>query len=595
MARTSDLPNRKPKLYLPLQSVAVRWSGFSFAAIAIAVYTLGATLHALAIVNPVVIQDEYVYYISGVNFTDLDLLYTNAPELPRFNNYIYFALIHIVSRVINGADSAVKLLQVASLGVTAWAVTALTYRSINEKVSRPSDSNQFLLLLVLLLWPSNTYAVFVMPDLLYFNLFLLAFSLTLSTIRSWQGQVAALGSTAGLLMHVKPHAAFLFPGLLAAIVSMKLMRWSSTTAMSLLKAIVIAFASFGGVFALTRGLFRLAVTLPGGNLVGSSYANYVTNTLADLYRTLPNLAPLHLNFLASTLMIVGPCLIYVLWALFRSTRCRAAGALEVPARYAFASVFCVICWMVLVGSLPMLIYGESSRINLRYLAFTFPGFVVSAVLLQRWVRSKVQEGNAEWEEPPHLKWIMALTWSVAAVYLAWHVDQMTLLFVDAPDLYSLDTGKTLGNRSMLRSKMPWVSASIIIVASGGMILQPQRWLRTYMLATVVLFFFATLNVASAERRISNSLREFRGLGELASLRCPNPEKTMFLATRHSYVPLYSAAFGFKGPAHFLFVANGAADEVEKAVVGAECIIAPFGILAQVKPRRVNVRGLELQW
>jgi hypothetical protein len=68
---------------------------------------------------------------------------------------------------------------------------------------------------------------------------------------------------------------------------------------------------------------------------------------------------------------------------------------------------------------------------------------------------------------------------------------------------------------------------------------------------------------------------------LRELRCPNPEKMMFLATRHSYVPLYSAAFGFKGPAHFLFVANGAADEAEKAVVGSECIIAPFGIRAQV--------------
>ena len=61
-----------------------------------------------------VIQDEYVYYISGVNFTNLDILYTNAPELPR-----YFGLIYIASRVINAADSAVKVLQIASLGLTA--------------------------------------------------------------------------------------------------------------------------------------------------------------------------------------------------------------------------------------------------------------------------------------------------------------------------------------------------------------------------------------------------------------------------------------------------------------------------------------------
>jgi hypothetical protein len=67
----------------------------------------------------VVIQDEYVYYISGVNFTNLDILYTNAPELPRFNTYIYFGLIYIASRVINAADSAVKVLQIASLGLTA--------------------------------------------------------------------------------------------------------------------------------------------------------------------------------------------------------------------------------------------------------------------------------------------------------------------------------------------------------------------------------------------------------------------------------------------------------------------------------------------
>lgn len=166
-----------------------------------------------------VIQDEYVYYISGVNFTNLDILYTNAPELPR-----YFGLIYIASRVINAADSAVKILQIASLGLTAWAVAALIYRSINEKASWSSDANQFLLFLLLLLWPSNTYAVFVMPDMLYFNLFLIGFALSLSKIRSWQGQVVALGSTAGLLMHGKPHAAFLFPGLLAAIVGMKLMR-----------------------------------------------------------------------------------------------------------------------------------------------------------------------------------------------------------------------------------------------------------------------------------------------------------------------------------------------------------------------------------
>lgn len=583
---------RSAKLQFSRRKGGVSWRELSVAVAATAAYAILATQSALRIVNPVVIQDEYVYYISGLNLTNLDRLYSNAPTFPRFNNYIYFLAVYLTSQVVNAADLALKAVQIASVALTAWTVIALIYFSSYKKTSELPDSSQNpqlplpLLLLLLLLWPSNTYAMFVMPDLLYFDLFLVAFSLSVSAITSWQGQVAVFGCTAGLLMHVKPHALFLFVALLAAIVGMKLMRWSSLTVISVFKAIAIACVSFGTVFALTRGLFRLAVTLPGTDLIGTTYTNYVVNTLIILYRTLPNLAPLHLIFFASTLMIVGPCLIYVPWVLFKSTGFRATGTPEVPAHLAFPSVFCVVCWLVLVSSLPILIYEESSRINLRYLAFTFPALVVSAVVLQTWVREKVQKGNAEWAETLRLKWAMALTWSAAAVYLAWHVDHV--LFVDAPDLYSLD-------RSLFRSSMPWVSASIIVVASGLIILQPRSWLRTYMCATVVLFFFAILNVTTVERRISDSWREFRKLGEWASLICPNPEKTTFLAMPDSYAPLYSAAFGFKGPARFLFVANPAAEEAQKAVTESECIIALLGTVPELKPRRLNARGLELQW
>jgi hypothetical protein len=491
----------------------IRWQWFSFAPIAIPVYALVATLQALAVVNPLVVQDEYVYFVTGLNFVNLDFLYTNTPTMVRTTNYIYLALINIVGRLTAAPDTALKVFQIASICLSAWVVTTLIKTKLGDSLSKPFDSIPAFLLLFLLLWPSNTFGVFVMPDILYFDVFLIGFSLVVSKIRSWEWQVAAFGCIAGLLFHIKPHALFLFISLLCAIVGMKLIWWSTISVISLLRASILACVCFGSVVALTKIFFMLTIKLPESNLIGTFYSNYLSNSMVLLYLAIPNLVRPLINFVLGSLTVVGPCLIYIVWILSRAAgSSRRAQMSGLPAYLAFPSLLCVICWFILVVGITIVVFADPNedhaRIHLRYVAFTFPAFFISALLLFMWVRKRVQEGATEWAEPPILKWAMAMTWSIPAMYFVWRVDKLSLYYSDAPDLFSMYSGHIHLTHAVFGSNMKWVSASLILVASGWIVLRPHTWVKTYLFTSIILFFFATLNLAGSNekspRRTANS-------------------------------------------------------------------------------------------
>jgi hypothetical protein len=452
---------------------------------------------AVRVASPLVLADEYVYAIRGLALDHLDRLQAIAPALPAVNNHLFLRLINLIARANLPTSLTIKLFNVACFS----GAIALLGRGVLSAGSPGRATGLFALLAVL---PIGSYVAYVMPESLYLLLFVLIFARLAQhrgapTLWLW----ASTGGLIAVLTLAKAHGVFVFAAFLLATFAHSAL----SGRVSLRRALALSLASaavFGSVLYLGVALLGPHGRGPGAHdVIGAYYWEVVARATAGVRvaATLDFAA----TQLAAMLLLFAPSLTFLVFGLFGSRR-RAARGQAAGEPFSFAACFLLAVLCVVGVVVAFLLVAEPSRIQLRYLSFTFP-----CILALVWIW-----GAAEPQlDTPRFRLVAAGVWFVGAAVFLLRLPRLQPLAPDAPEMFFSYHGGEFG----LGVAMAAVVA-VLIAACGLALLHPRiRWFDAQLAALVVLVGLSDLNTVIWQGRWSAEQAPMRQIGDAARRDC----------------------------------------------------------------------------
>jgi phosphoglycerol transferase len=315
---------------------------------------------------PVVFADEYFY--------DLYSRLTSIADSPR-PNYLFFLLYRLTNVCGDGFLDGARLINAVFFALSLPLIYSTCRRFASASLS-------IFVALCAILAPINSYSAYFMPESMYFFFFNL---LTWFIFMCLNKRPVLMASGGGLILAcmstVKPHAMFLFPGLIALIFS----GWFFDR--NLRKFILAVFLS--SVALLTFFLIRLPLGYlfagtAGLNLMGQDYSGIASTAIG--VNQLINLLPLAMqNFwghlLAVALLFGVPLAIAFSISLDKSAVCSFEECkLRALKLYTVTLMIVLLCIVALFSAAisnsgP---YESIGRLSLRAYNFIFPLLLIIA-------------------------------------------------------------------------------------------------------------------------------------------------------------------------------------------------------------------------
>jgi hypothetical protein len=464
---------------------------------------------ALRVATPLVLADEYVYIVRGVALDRLRGLETIAPSIPNVGNYLYLRLVNLASRGPAPLDLVMKVFNVACV----VAAVHLLGRLVLTKAAVWRSAALFALTAFL---PLGSYVAYVMPESLYFLVFVAIFALLMSAadrapLRLW-AMVAAL---IGVLTLVKAHGLFVLIALLAATLAWSVGAERRGLAWGLRRC-GAALAGFG--LAVWLGMAFLGLQKTGGDFVGSFYWNMVKGGVSA--RTQVAIAAqLAATYAAAVLMLLAPSLSFIGAGVLAHRR--HAGSDPRPGDWlALVGLFLLLLLGVITVAVAFILYAEPARVQFRYLSFTFP-----CVLALAWIWGRAEPSL----DSRAFRGLAAALWLCGACYFLVRLPGLRPLAADAPELFFAYYATEFG-RFGLGSSVGFVTAGVICVCAGAMLHPKIRWFDAQMVALAVLVPIADFNAVRWQGLWSASQAPLRAVGDLARTAC-GPGRTDIVAVR----------------------------------------------------------------
>ena len=165
----------------------------------------------LALDNPMVPGDEYVYLSAAQTFPDSGERFATDPYLPRTYSPLFAAYGRAVLSVIDRPAAAIT-----SLNAVAFVVAMAFFLALIRRISGVDPS--ILAAAVLLCFPFSSYTAYFMPETAYFLLFALLTWTTVAYVpRSLIRGTTLAGVLVGSMLLVKPHAIAMFIAVLLTL------------------------------------------------------------------------------------------------------------------------------------------------------------------------------------------------------------------------------------------------------------------------------------------------------------------------------------------------------------------------------------------
>jgi hypothetical protein len=214
---------------------------------------------------PVIVNDEYSYWATGVNRSDLEGLYLRDPALPRASAVLYLALIQLIDAIGGGKDF------VRAMNFLLWAATSGIVYLISRQII--DSTGALVSALIWLVMPFSLYGVTLMAEPMYVFVSYVSICFFLHfIIYERLATLIMAASTCALAALVKPHAFALFLACLIVLVCSK--KYSKAS----VYFIPGFFITFFGVGSLLSG----GVVFDMAPLVGSIYTDIASGILSGI-------------------------------------------------------------------------------------------------------------------------------------------------------------------------------------------------------------------------------------------------------------------------------------------------------------------------
>jgi hypothetical protein len=475
---------------------------------------------AMSIPNPVVVDDEPLFFITGLSMGDLPAARAMHAAIHPSGALLYPWIIHLLS-LSHAASTvtAVKAFNVAcfiSAAVLLWMC------------ARPlaSGSRPKLLLVYLLAAPLGAYATYTMPECAYALGFAVAFAVLLQCRRRAWATALVVALLLALLTLIKPHgmmcmAVFAFTVLIAPMAEGEAPDPRRRIAIA-----ATATAAFGVALVLAQHLLNPADGGHGADLLGPVYRTELGYMLSPAH--LLEGGKVVLAYLCGVCVLLGPAIAVLGFAAVRDRRPQVR----------FPSLYLLLLLGALTLTSAVIFTIEAQRIHLRYVMFLFAPMLVMAV-------------RAEPERPARgVRLLGAGLWLAGALGLAAWLGYYRPLPADASDLFFLDKigwgALGLGERHY----------ALLIggcgVGAAALFFTRWRWLHVQLAVLGLFAAFAIPNVWMMEHDVwGEENAGARAVGALARQVCGQaPQDIVALGSTQNFVPLYQSLFVLNRPEPF---------------------------------------------
>ncbi len=454
---------------------------------------------ALRIASPLVLADEYVYLVRGVALDGLRRLNGIAPSVPHVGNYLFLRLINLISRTRLPLDVTMRVINAACLVAGLHFIESLV-------VAKNAAWRSAVLFGLIVILPMGSYVAYVMPESLYLLIFVGLFTVL---VRSTDARPQGLWATAGVLIAalslVKAHGLFVLAAFLGAILlwSISTGRVTLARAFSFCVTVTVAF-----LVAVVLGLALVAPKEAGGDFVGNYYWDMLGRAVPTLSR-LSTTLELAMTMAGAIMLLFGPSLTFLVAGIIADRRGveRVKGPVDL---LSLAGLFLILLIVLIVVSVSFVLFAEPTRIQLRYVNFTFP-----CVLTLAWIWARA---NPSLDSRNFRRWAAAF-WLLGAGYYLIRLPALWPLPADAPELYFANSSGAFG----LGSAASYVAAAVVAVCALAMLHPKVRWFDAQMLALLILVPIADFNTVHWQGTWSALQAPFRKIGDVAKVACGRKE------------------------------------------------------------------------
>lgn len=510
------------------------------------------TPFALALVSPVVLGDEWGFYLDGVAFDRLPRLWAGNTMQAPVGVFVFPWLIHAFTGL---APHPATLVKVANAAAVAAAATVLSL----HLVRREDRKSGFPLALALALYPTGTFAAYVMPEAVYALLFALALAALWSAerARARRGEFvgwALAGAAAGLMTAVKPHGLFV-----AAAIGVTGPLWSLWTGRTPLARALGWSAAAAVGFLAAYGLAGWATLPPGVAFTldpfGSAYRAQLGGAVGGGARRLAAGLELTGVYGAAILTLFAPALVQVVEALWRARRGTSAGAGGARP----ITLFLPLLIAGLAVAVAFVVAIEPERTHLRYLDFALP-----ALLVEAWRSGR--PGGA-WRRAAAGVWVLsALVYVLALAHLR-------PLPVDAPELFFAYASGEFGPFGLGHGAR-WILLALVGAGAAALAFTRAPWPAVQAAVLAPLMLVAVFNIARTTHGWARDSDTPRALGELAFRRCgPADGDVVVLATPESQAWVFQTTWPLRRATPVVLADAGQVLTLLRASPAGRCVLS----------------------
>ena len=477
---------------------------------------------ALRVVNPIVVWDEVAYLVGGVDIEHSARLYGLAPELPQYGNFLFMRLIQAIDAARLPVEPALKALNTLCVAMAAGLLGWWTW-------GRVGRLSWLALFFVACIYPTASYAAYIMPEAVYAGLFAMIWCLATRGAQGLMVRWCVFAAGAGVMTMIKVHALFLFIAWQAAtlvwVVLDREVSWRK--GLQLIAAATAVFALFAWA---THGLTAPPLSQPG-EVIGHSYQKALSQsapTLASLSVAV-SLLP---GYVAAVLLLFAPTLCFLTVAAF-SRGAQPAGEAAAPDLKRFQAIFLLGLLALILAVTCQMLSWEPNRIHLRYAGFVFPWMLGLAAI---WNQASPQLGGAAYRR------VTAVLWLAATAYFVFRLHDLRPLPVDAPELFFAHWNDEFGPLG-LGAAAPYVIAGLFGGAAVLMLVTRINWLPIQLGVLILVLPLSIWNLAHAQARLSQDEVQ-HVVGEAARTQCA-PGDVLALVTKANGPWVYRAFYGLR--------------------------------------------------
>ncbi|MBB6245223.1 hypothetical protein [Rhodanobacter sp. A1T4] len=410
------MENKTRNMEFPLRPTEQKWLSrpVLIATVIIGIITAWLILRSFGY-QPVVMSDEQRFS------TYSRLLPLSDASVP---SYLFYFIYGITNKCGRDFLDCGRLLNIFFFCLSSVPIYAISRYWLTKKVSA-------YVVVLSLMAPAGYYAIYYMPEMLYYCSFWMTAWIILREGRGTTSLVGACisGIAIGLLSLIKPHAFFLLP---AYVIFKSFLYISYRNNVSFIRAIMHLAGAFFAVAAVRFGLGYILAGPAGTDLIGSMYGTVAHKSTQG--------APLHAALAILHVLkghILGILILFAMPIAASSMAISNPGTTNsYDSRKAILLVACILLTMLLVTAAytaevnGMNKYESIERLHMRYYFFLFPFFTIFAALYN---------GNNSLRPKNWQKILIACLIGVTLYAGFDGLKGYTPFAVDSPDLWAIST------------------------------------------------------------------------------------------------------------------------------------------------------------